>query len=138
MQADLVIDQAAPEFVGEGGGVRGGDAGDVVVADVVVVVADVVVVVAVVGEGCEFGGGVEGVGGGVCGGRVGAVVECVAGAGARAEAEGGVFEGDVAGAGCDGAFEVGGVVAFDAEGDGVGGGGGVGCCLGGGGADGWC
>ena len=108
MRADFVIDQDPPELVQKVVGVRCGDSGDVVVVQVLVGVA-------IVGETGEFGGSVEGGGGGVAGLGIGVLVEAIAGSGHGALAELGGFDGDVAGAGLYEAFEVGGVVTFDAE-----------------------
>ena len=115
----MIINKNPPEFVLKVISVRRGDARDVVVVQVLVRVA-------VVGEMGEFGRRVEGRGGRVAGFEVGVLVEAVAGSGQGALAELGGFDGDVAGAGLDGAFEVGVVGAFEAEVVGVGAGGGVG------------
>ena len=109
MCADLVIDQCSPELRVIGCVfVRGGDSGDVVVANVLISIA-------VIGEAFEFGGSIESGGRGVAGLGIGSVVEAIARPWHRALAKLCGFDGDVARAGLDGAFEVGGGVTFDAE-----------------------
>ena len=123
MRADFVIDQNSPEFIQKIVGVRRGDSGDVVVVQVFIGVA-------IICKTMEFGGSVEGGGGGIAGFGIGILVKAIAGSGLGALAELGGFDGDVAGAGLYEAFEVGGVVAFDAEVDYVGAAGRVGRYLG--------
>ena len=104
-RGELEVQEQAPELGGGFGG--GGNAGDEEVVEFGVKGA-------VVGEASEFGRSVEGVGAGVAGSRVGAVVGAVAEVGAAG------FGGDVAGARVDGCFVDGVVQAFDADVDDVG------------------
>ena len=118
MRADLVVDQLAPVFQGP---IwvwlilvdRSGNPRDVEVVELTLKET-------VVGETAGFCGGVESVKGGVTGSWIGIVVEAVARVRKVGATIWGLWEGYVARARRYGTFEIGDVVAFDAEADCIG------------------